>query len=493
MNSKLKTLLFWLALVAVFVWLYQTNRGGTARPVPFQVFEVAVKQGTVRSVEVDGNRIRFQLAGPNRLETFGSLSPELWDELERRGIEPKFVARGGNDSLIYYVVVGIVLVVALLYFLRRVGSAGAGNILALGKSRAKLVGEESKITFADVGGCHEAKELLGDVIDFLREPKRWTSAGVRLPRGVLLEGPPGSGKTHLARAVAGETGAKFYVVAGSEFVELFVGVGASRVRDMFETAAKNAPAVIFIDEIDAIGRRRGSGLGGSHDEREQTLNQLLVCLDGFQHNARVVVIAATNRPDILDKALLRPGRFDRRIRMPELSRADRIAILKIHTRQKPLGPDVSLDEVAGWTEGQHGADLESAANEAGLHAVRRSRQQSSEPAITREDFRQALRPRHEQNRLFDRLDAVLIESTSQLAEPTGRAVVRLLLRDHSTLEGDVLWVDATYIKVRTRDGDAGILVPKSQVLRLEAVSGTETMPRDDVLGDQWAGRRADLA
>jgi len=493
MNSKVKTLLFWLALVAVFAWLYQTNRGGTARPVPFQVFEVGVKQGIVRSVEINGNRIRFQLAGPNRLETLGGLNPELTDELERRGIEPKFVAWGGSDSLIYYAVGGVVLLVALLYFLKRVGSAGAGNILALGKSRAKLVGEESKITFADVGGCHEAKELFGDVIDFLREPKRWTSAGVRLPRGVLLEGPPGSGKTHLARAVAGETGGKFYVVAASEFVELFVGVGASRVRDMFETAAKNAPAVIFIDEIDAIGRRRGSGLGGSHDEREQTLNQLLVCLDGFQQQARVVVIAATNRPDILDKALLRPGRFDRRIKMPELSRADRIEILKIHTRQKPLGPDVSLDEVAGWTEGQHGADLESAANEAGLHAVRRARQQSSEPAIRREDFRQALRPRNEQNRLFDRLDAVLIESTSQLAEPTGRAVVRLLLRDHSTLEGDVLWVDATYIKLRTRDGDAGILVPKLQVVRLEAVSGTEAVSRDDVVGDQWAGRLTDLA
>lgn len=493
MNSKLKTLLFWLALVAVFVWLYQTTRGGTARSVPFQVFEAGVKQGTVRSVEVDGKRIRFQLAGPNRLETFGSLSPDLMDDLDRRGIEPRFAAWDEDNSLMYMVVGGIVLVIALVYFLRRVGSAGAGNILALGKSRAKLVGEESKITFADVGGCHEAKELFGDVIDFLKEPKRWTSAGVRLPRGVLLEGPPGSGKTHLARAVAGETGARFYVVAASEFVELFVGVGASRVRDMFETAAKSAPAVIFIDEIDAIGRRRGSGLGGSHDEREQTLNQLLVCLDGFQQNARVVVIAATNRPDILDKALLRPGRFDRRIKMPELSHADRIEILKIHTRQKPLGPDVSFDEVAGWTEGRHGADLESAANEAGLHAVRRARQQSSEPAISREDFREALRPRDEQNRLFDRLDAVLIESTSQLAEPTGRAVVRLLLRDQTPLEGDVLWVDATYIKLRTRDGDAGILVPKAQVLRLEAVSGTEAVSRDDLTGDQWAGRRADLA
>lgn len=493
MNSKLKTLLFWLALVAVFAWLYQVNQNRPARLVAFSEFASEVKQGTVRSVEVDGSRIRFQLDGPTRLETSGSLNPLLLAELVSKGVIPRFASAGGGYELIYYLLAAVVVFAVLFYFLRRVGSAGAGNLLALGKSRAKLMGEESKITFTDVGGCHEAKELFGDVIDFLKAPQRWTNAGVRLPRGVLLEGPPGSGKTHLARAVAGETGAKFYVVAASEFVELFVGVGASRVRDMFETAAKNAPAVIFIDEIDAIGRRRGSGLGGSHDEREQTLNQLLVCLDGFQHNARVVVIAATNRPDILDKALLRPGRFDRRIKMPELSRADRAEILKIHTRQKPLGSDVSLDEVAGWTEGRHGADLESLANEAGLHAVRRAGQQSSEPAISRDDFRRALRPRDEQNRLFDRLDAVLIESTSQLAEPTGRAVVRLLLRDHSTLEGDVLWVDATYIKLHTPDGDAGVLVPKSQVLRLEAVAGTEAMPREDVLGDQWAGRRADLA
>ena len=493
MNSKLKTLLFWLALVAVFVWLYQTNRGGTARPVPFQVLEVAIKQGTVRSVEVDGNRIRFQLAGPNKLETFGRLNSELWDELERRDIEPKLVASSENYSLIYYVVGAVVLFVALLYFLRRMGSGGVGNLMALGKSRAKLVSAEGKVTFADVGGCHEAKEMLGDVVDFLKAPKRWLNAGVRLPRGMLLEGPPGSGKTHLARAVAGETGAKFYTVAASEFVELFVGVGASRVRDMFETASKNAPAVIFIDEIDAIGRRRGSGLGGSHDEREQTLNQLLVCLDGFQHDSRVVVIAATNRPDILDKALLRPGRFDRRIKMPELSRTDRTEILRIHSAKKPLAPDFSLDEVAGWTEGLHGASLESLTNEAGLLAVRRSRQDSTEPTITRDDFRRALRPRDEQNRLFDRLDAVLIESTSQLAEPTGRAVVRVHLKDDSILEGDVLWADATFIKLRTRDGDAGILVPKAQVMRLEAVAGTEAMPRDDVQGDQWAGRRTDLA
>lgn len=494
MNSKVKTILFWGILLGVFLALYQNSDRNRPQPASSQEFNTAVRGGSIRAVVVDGRKVRYRADGPNWKVTSAQITPELYGLLAAQGIEPEYASNEDNSVWIYLALGGIALLIAVIWFLRRAGTGGGvGNIMTLGKSRAKLVGEEARITFADVGGCHEAKELLGDVIDFLKHPDRWSRAGVRLPRGVLLEGPPGSGKTHLARAVAGETGAKFYVVAASEFVELFVGVGASRVRDMFETAAKNAPAVIFIDEIDAIGRRRGSGLGGSHDEREQTLNQLLVCLDGFQHDARVVVIAATNRPDILDKALLRPGRFDRRIKMPELSPSDRADILKIHTRQKPLASDVSLDEVAGWMEGYHGADIENAANEAGLLAVRRSRQQTCEPAISKEDFRKAMKPRHEQNRLFDRLDAVLIESTTQLSEPTGRAVVRLLLRDQSTLEGDVVWVDATYIKIRCQSDEVGILVPKNQILRLEAIAGTESVSRDDVVGDQWAKRQTDLA
>ena len=495
MNSKWKTLLFWGVLLGVFIALYQMNRGGGIRTVPFKGFSNSVMTGSVRSVEIDGNRIRFQLDGSSRSETVGVLSEALNDRLSELGIEPQYGAfKDGIGSIVVYVGAAVLLIGVLIWFLKKMsGGAGGFNLLELSKSRAKLVGAEAKITFADVGGCQEAKELFGDVVDFLKAPERWSKAGVRLPRGILLEGPPGSGKTYLARAVAGETGAQFYVVAASEFVQLFVGVGAARVRDMFETATKNSPAVIFIDEIDAIGRRRGSGLGGSHDEREQTLNQLLVCLDGFQQQPRIVVIAATNRPDILDQALLRPGRFDRRIKMPELTRADRIEILKIHTKDKPLDRDVSLDEVAGWTEGQHGADLESLTNEAALLAVRRARQQSAELGVTRADFRQALRPRESQNRLFDRLDAVLIESTSQLAEPTGRAVVRLHLKDHPPMEGDVLWVDATFIKLRPSGSETAVLVPKAQIQRLEAISGTEAVSRDDVSADKWAGRRTDLA
>jgi len=495
MKPTFKTALFWGLLIAAFVGLYQVGKNRPAASVRYDVFRDSLRRKMVRDVEIDGNRIHFGIVGSlNRLQTVGVVNDELVTQLDELGIVPQWkLPSSPTDWIPWLVGVGILFLGILLFTLKRTGSGSPGNIMGLGKSRAKLVGKEAKITFADVGGCYEAKEMFGDVIDFLRAPQRWADAGVRLPRGVLLEGPPGSGKTHLARAVAGETGAKFYVVAASEFVELFVGVGASRVRDMFEIAANNAPSVIFIDEIDAIGRRRGSGLGGSHDEREQTLNQLLVCLDGFQQHAQVVMIAATNRPDILDKALLRPGRFDRRIKMPELSRADRIEILKIHTRTKPLAVDVSLDDIAAWTEGQHGADLESIANEAGLQAVRRSRQQSSEPSITAEDFKKALQPRSEKNQLFDRLDAVLIESTSQLAEPTGRAAVRIVLRDQTIITGDVLWADATFLKLRSTIDAAGILVPKSQVLRLEAVPGTETILRDDLQGDRWAGRQTDLA
>ena len=496
MKPKLKTFLFWIGLIGVLILYFASNRNEPARVVPFGMLESQVQRGDVRSVEIEGKRIRFRSHG-RWYEAHGELTEQLLLELQDIGVEPKY-GSFSSDSMfegyrgIVTILVFTIVIFAVLYFIAKMGAGTGGmNLVKLTKSRAQEATGNNKVTFDDVGGCHEAKELLGDVIDFLKAPQRWTKLGVRLPRGILLEGPPGSGKTHLARAVAGETGAKFYVVAASEFVELFVGVGASRVRDMFETAAKNAPSIIFIDEIDAIGRRRGSGFGGSHDEREQTLNQLLVCMDGFQHDARVVVIAATNRPEILDKALLRAGRFDRRIKMPPLTRADRADILKIHTSKKPLGPDVSVQTVADWTDGMCGADLESLANEAALLAVRRARHESSEPVLRLQDFRDALKPRNEQSRLFDQLDSVLIESTSQLSEPTGRAVVRLQLRDGSSVEGNVLWADATFLKIARTDGTS-LLVPKVQILRLEAAAGTESVSRENVSEDRWSQGRADL-
>ena len=296
------------------------------------------------------------------------------------------------------------------------------------KAVPELIPEISKVKFADVGGCDEAKEILGDVVDFLKNPKRWSQAGVRLPRGVLLEGPPGCGKTLLARAVAGETNASFYLTSASEFVEMFVGVGAARVRDTFDTAPQNAPAVIFIDELDAVGRRRGSGIGPSHDEREQTLNQLLVCLDGIESREPVAVIAATNRPDILDAALLRAGRFDRRIRIPA-ALARRPARHPAHSHQEQASCRRRLAGRTGRPDGriQRGAIGES--GERGRPAGRPPRTQQRRPRreVGTDDFQQALQPTASPSRIFNKLDAVLIESTSQLAEPTGKAVVRVAL------------------------------------------------------------------
>jgi ATP-dependent 26S proteasome regulatory subunit len=292
----------------------------------------------------------------------------------------------------------------------------------------------------------------------------------------------------LARAVAGETNAKFFLVSGSEFVEMFVGVGAARVRDLFETAIKKAPSVIFIDEIDALGRRRGSGIGSSHDEREQTLNQLLVCLDGFKPNDQVVVLAATNRPDVLDSALVRPGRIDRRIRVPELNEAARLDVLKIQTRSKPLH-NVVLEEIAGMTAGYNGARLESLCNEAALLAVRRAKHEAGGPVrVTHEDFIRALRPGASQDQRFNKLDSLMIESASQLAEPTGVARVRIRLLDASPVEGDVVWADATFLKIRRGDGQSDVIVAKRQVQQLEVLDGTDSTLLDDLQIDKWALR-----
>ena len=314
----------------------------------------------------------------------------------------------------------------------------------------------------------------------------------RLPRGLLLEGAPGSGKTLLARAVAGETKARFYLTSASEFVEMFVGVGAARVRDTFDIARKNAPAVIFIDELDAVGRRRGSGVGASHDEREQTLNQLVVCLDGFDSRVPVVVIAATNRPDILDPALLRPGRIDRRIKMPDPSRETRLEILRIHTRNKVLATDVSLELLAGRTEGFQGAQLENLANEAALLAVRRAYQTGgARPEVRMDDFLAVLDAASGRSRIFNKLDAVLIESTTQLAEPTGRAVIRIIQDGDSCMEGELIWANANFLKIRGPKSD--ILVPKAQIRRIEALDGTEAADPLETMGDIWAQRPPGMA
>ncbi len=482
------TWLVWLLLVAAFFFAFQyLGSGGPDLFRDFAAFREDLRRGRVESVTVKQNRIEVETTRGEDYYTLGVLDEGLVAELSAARV-PILPSQGtGIGTYLLYGVVAALVVVAVLWWLARRSQGGMGDIMALRNTRARLIPDQTKATFADVAGCEEAKLPLGDVIDFLRHPQRWAQSGARLPRGVLLEGPPGCGKTLLARAVAGETSAQFYFVSASEFVEMFVGVGAARVRDTFETARKNAPAVIFIDELDAVGRRRGSGIGSSHDEREQTLNQLLVCLDGFESTEPVVVIAATNRPDILDPALVRPGRFDRRATIHELSLAGRLEALRIHTRNKRVGPDVALEALAGRTEGFTGAQLESLANEAALLAMRRTSGSDGHlPKLSMADFEQALRPAETQARFFNKLDAVLIESTTQLAEPTGRAVVRVIQDGGASVEGDLVWADASFLKIRTDATE--IVVPKAQIQRLEALRGTEQAVVAEIVPDLWAGK-----
>lgn len=393
---------------------------------------------------------------------------------------------------------GLIVIVVLLVLRRRQqqqqGGAAGRTIFDLRKANARQLKPGVETTrFTDVGGHAEAKELLTDVVDFLRHPERWTRAGVRLPRGVLLEGPPGGGKTLLARAVAGEAEVPVFVISASEFVEMFVGVGAARIRDLFAQAEKAAPCVIFIDELDAVGRRRGSGLGTAHDEREQTLNQLLVCLDGFTPTSRVVVIAATNRSDVLDRALLRPGRFDVRLSLEHPDEEARLAILQIHCRGKQLGADVDLARLARETPGASGALLQHLCNEAALRAVRRARTEGAEVQVSMADLSLALAAAARIERRFDALDALFVESTSQFTQPVGEVHARFTLAEGAAIEGRILWADAAFVKVQlpAEEGAPVVarLVPKSQIRAAEALPGTSLAA--ELRPDAWAARRTE--
>ncbi len=443
----------------------------------------------MNAVRIIDDRIIIFLYSGEVYETRGVLGAETIRLLDENVVRVQYgkPSRWGwwTSKVLPIAIPVLIILIAFIWILKRQGAgSGTASIMSLRKSTARKV-EDKTVTFADVGGCVEAKDLLGDVVVFLQDPKPWIAAGARLPRGVLLEGPTGCGKTLLARAVAGETDAAFYQLAASEFVEMFVGVGAARVRDLFDTAKKNLPAVIFIDEIDAVGRRRGSGVGAAHDEREQTLNQLLVCLDGFRNSDRLVVIAATNRPDILDKALLRPGRFDRRVRVPHFSREDRLEILKIHTRKKPLAADVEFERLADLTDGLNGADIENLANEAAVAAVRRARADSGKtPKSSMADFEAVLAPATAERSLFSALDALLVESATQLAEPVGKVLAKFDLGPDGTMEGEVLWADAGYIKLKEKDSGRPVILPKEKVLRIEA-AGATSVRREDVAPDPW--------
>ena len=380
MNSTVKTVVFWLVIVLAGVLLWQVVKGaGTGakeREINYSEFMSQVDQNNVSEVTVSGSDVHGKFKSDKA--TFHVLVPpnysEMYKPMRDHGVNITVKDAAGGSYTWLINLLPFVLLGALWFIMIRQMQSGGNKALSFGKSRARLLSmQQKKVTFKDVAGVDEAKEELKEIIEFLREAQKFQKLGGRIPKGVLLVGPPGTGKTLLARAVAGEANVPFFSISGSDFVEMFVGVGASRVRDLFEQGKKNAPCIIFIDEIDAVGRHRGAGLGGGHDEREQTLNQLLVEMDGFESNDGVILIAATNRPDVLDPALLRPGRFDRRVVVTLADVRGREEILRVHTRKIPISDDVDLTVLARGTPGFSGADLANMVNEAALCAARQNR------------------------------------------------------------------------------------------------------------------------
>ncbi|HVV81506.1 MAG TPA: ATP-dependent zinc metalloprotease FtsH [Kofleriaceae bacterium] len=415
MRQSHKTLLIWFILIAVFVSIYSMFAdsstkakeidvkqfradlaaiAGCPKDVPTTPADCKPMQNTIEKVKIEpGTRgdakyiITYNATSVKGVVNGPYLAGDLTAAMDKAGIS--YSVKVKDDSSIWPQLLlswlPMLLLFAIFFFFMRQLQAGGGKAMSFGKSKAKLLTDsQNRITFKDVAGVEEAKDEVEEIIAFLKDPKKFTKLGGRIPKGVLMMGPPGTGKTLLARAIAGEAGVPFFSISGSDFVEMFVGVGASRVRDLFEQGKKNAPCIIFIDEIDAVGRHRGAGLGGGHDEREQTLNQLLVEMDGFESNDGVIIIAATNRPDVLDPALLRPGRFDRRIVVPRPDLRGRIGILAVHVRRVPLSAAVDLDVIARGTPGFSGADLESLVNEAALIAARRDKDK-----VDAEDFEEA--------------------------------------------------------------------------------------------------------
>ena len=382
MNSNIKTLIFWVVLICVAVLLFavvRTGQGIKEDTISFTKFLEKVNASSVAEVTIadhDVHGVYEPLSAQQGFHTQVPANyPKLYDLLNDKkvNINIKDTSSGGWVSILLNASPFIVLLAFWIFMMRQMQSGG-NKALSFGKSRARLHStQQKKVTFKDVAGVEEAKEELQEIIEFLREPQKFQKLGGRIPKGVLLIGPPGTGKTLLARAIAGEASVPFFSISGSDFVEMFVGVGASRVRDLFEQGKKNAPCIIFIDEIDAVGRHRGAGLGGGHDEREQTLNQLLVEMDGFESNEGVILVAATNRPDVLDPALLRPGRFDRRVVVGRPDVVGREAILRVHTKKIPLGDNVDLTVLARGTPGLAGADLANLVNESALNAARQNR------------------------------------------------------------------------------------------------------------------------
>jgi cell division protease FtsH len=392
MNANLRNFALWviivLLLLALFTLFQNPGQRATSQDISFSQLLTEVDAKHVRDVVIQGPEIHGTFTNGSSFQTYAPNDPTLVSKLYAGQVQITAKPPGDNVPWFVSLLVSWLPFIALIgvwIFLSRQMQGGAGKAMGFGKSRAKMLTEaHGRVTFEDVAGVDEAKQDLQEIVEFLRDPGKYQRLGGRIPRGVLLVGPPGTGKTLIARAVAGEANVPFFTISGSDFVEMFVGVGASRVRDMFEQAKKNAPCIIFIDEIDAVGRHRGAGLGGGNDEREQTLNQLLVEMDGFEANEGVILIAATNRPDVLDPALLRPGRFDRQVVVPNPDVVGREQILKVHVRKVPLAPDINLKTIARGTPGFSGADLMNLVNEAALTAARRNKRM-----VTQAEFEEA--------------------------------------------------------------------------------------------------------
>lgn len=386
MNKFFKNVLFYLLIIMVIIWMFDLYGEKNSKPadISYTSFMQHVQQDEIKQVTIVDNVISGKLKDGKEFSTVAPNDSKLVEKLEAKKVDIKAELPPQPPwwMSILSSILPMLIIVGLWFMLMNQGGAGGGKVMNFGKSRARRYDEEKlKITFKDVAGAEEAKQELEEVVEFLKHPQKYNDLGAKIPKGVLLYGPPGTGKTLLAKAVAGEAGVPFFSISGSDFVEMFVGVGASRVRDLFDQAKKSAPCIVFIDEIDAVGRQRGAGLGGGHDEREQTLNQLLVEMDGFSANEGIIMIAATNRPDILDPALLRPGRFDRQIVVDRPDIKGRTEILKVHVKGKPMGSDVNLDVIAQRTPGFTGADLSNLVNEAALLTARKDKKAINMPEM----------------------------------------------------------------------------------------------------------------
>ncbi len=430
-----RNIAFWVVLFLLILALFNLFSGGNSalqsRSIGYSDFVASVDNGQVASVVLDGEQLRYKTTSGEDFVTIKPQDAAVTDLLIAKGVpmQAESQEQSGFQSFILSLLPFALLIGVWIYFMNRMQGGGKGGAMGFGKSKAKMLTEkQGLVTFDDVAGIDEAKEELEEIVEFLRNPQKFSRLGGKIPKGALLVGPPGTGKTLLAKAVAGEAGVPFFSISGSEFVEMFVGVGASRVRDLFEQAKKNAPCIVFIDEIDAVGRQRGAGLGGGNDEREQTLNQLLTEMDGFEGNTGIIIIAATNRPDVLDSALMRPGRFDRQVTVDRPDYAGRLQILGVHARSKTLSKDVDLDKVARRTPGYTGADLANLLNEAAILAARRQLTEVSNDEISDAIERIMVGP--------EKKDRVMSERRKRLVayHEAGHALVGALMPDYDAVQ-----------------------------------------------------------